>query len=258
MLGFGVYQSGAETYEAVLAALKAGYRHVDTAQFYRNEADVGRAIRDSKLPREEVFVTSKLWLTNWGADRAKKATEETLRKLDLGYVDLMLLHAPGDSATRAETWRALEAFVASGSVRSLGVSNFGPAHIDKLLQTASVPPSVNQIELHPWLQWAEVVRYCQGKGIAVEAYSPLAKAQKMDDPTLRRIATRHSVEPAQVLVRWGLQKGFVVLPKSVHEARIRKNAEVWNFELSDADMKALDGLECDFVTGWDPIRDDKV
>ncbi|KAI7840058.1 hypothetical protein COHA_006189 [Chlorella ohadii] len=259
-IGLGVYRSaaGGECYTACLSALRLGYRHIDTAQVYGNEQDVGRAVVDSGLRRDEVFITSKLWTSNWGYDKARASIRQSLSELDTSYLDLFLLHAPGDPGARAETWRALEDAQKEGLIRSIGVSNFGIAHLQKLAETAVVKPAVNQIELHPWLQWRDEVAFCQAEGIVMEAYSPLAKAQKLAEPTVAGIAQRLGVTPAQVLIRWSLQKGFVPLPKSNHAERQRTNLDVFRFELSDDDMAALDGLESGLVTGWNPIRDDPV
>ncbi|KAL4859666.1 putative oxidoreductase [Chlorella vulgaris] len=259
-VGLGVYKSasGGECYQAVLSALKLGYRHIDTAQIYGNEADVGRAVADSGLPRDQVFITTKMWTSNWGFDKAAAGIRQSLAELGTPYVDLFLLHAPGDPATRADTWRALEEAVREGLIRSIGVSNFGVPHLLKLAETASVKPAVNQIELHPWQQRPDVVAHCRAEGIVLEAYSPLAKAQKLGDPVVRQVAERLGVTPAQVLLRWSLQKGFVPLPKSNSPDRQRSNLDVFRFELGAEDMATLDGLESGLVTGWDPIANNPV
>lgn len=258
--GLGVYRSasGGECYQAVLSALRLGYRHIDTAQIYGNEADVGRAVADSGVRREEVFITTKVWTSNWGYDKAWASIKQSLSELGTTYADMVLLHAPGDADTRADTWRALEDAVKQGLVRSIGVSNFGVPHLQKLQQTATIKPAVNQVELHPWLQWRDEVEYCRKEGIVLEAYSPLAKAQKLQDPTVGGIAQRLGATPAQVLIRWSMQKGFVPLPKSNSPERQKSNLDVYRFELSAEDMAALDGLEEGLVTGWNPIRDHAV
>lgn len=213
--GLGVYRAASangECYQAVAAALRAGYRYIDTAQIYRNEEDVGRAIADSGVARDSIFVTTKLWLSNWGYDSAVAAVQESLTKLRLTQVDMFLLHAPGDVATRADSWRALEDCRARGLIRFIGVSNFSEKHLEKLALTARVwPPAVNQIEVHPWLQRRELVAYCQINGITVEAYSPLAKAAKLEDQTVLRVAKRRQASAAQVLIAWSLAKGMVRL-----------------------------------------------
>jgi diketogulonate reductase-like aldo/keto reductase len=260
VIGLGVYQSapGSECYNAVLSALAAGYRHIDTAQIYRNEEDVGRAIVDSKVPRNQIFVTTKLWLNNFGYNKAVKAINVSLAKLQTTYVDMILLHAPGDPLLRAETWKALEDLKQSGSLRNIGVSNFGIPHLEKLAQTATIPPAVNQIEVHPWLQRVDLVKYCSDHGIIVQAYSPLAKAQKLVDPVLLSIASRLGHSPAQVLIAWSLQKGFVTLPKSVHAERQISNLAAHTITLASSDIALLDTLEEYFVTGWDPVKDAAV
>lgn len=260
-IGLGVYKSapGEETYEAVLSALSVGYRHIDTAQIYRNEGDVGRALEDSPVPRSEVFVTTKLWLGNWGYDKAKDAVNQSLKELKTSYIDLILLHAPGDAANRADTWRALEDLQSEGKLMSIGVSNFGIPHLEKLEKNARIRPAVNQVELHPWNQRVELVKYCQDHGIVVEAYSPLAKAVKLSDPIVGSVAEKYGCTPAQVLVAWGLTKGVVSLPKSVNPTRQKQNldsVEVAN--LTAEDVKLLDSLEEYLVTGWDPILDAEV
>jgi diketogulonate reductase-like aldo/keto reductase len=262
VIGLGVYQSAAgdECYNAVLTALRAGYRHIDTAQIYRNEADVGRAVVDSGIPREQIFITTKLWLNNFGRTAAKAAIDTSLSKLQTSYVDLLLLHAPGEPKLRAETWKALEELHHSGVLKSIGVSNFGQDHLEKLAQTAEVTPAVNQIEIHPWCQRTELVNYCKEKGIVVQAYSPLAKANKLTDPLVTAIAARHgkTTTTAQVLIAWSLQKGLVTLPKSVHPERIVQNLAAHDLVLSSEDMNQLDSLEEYYVTGWDPIKDAPV
>lgn len=256
-IGLGVYQSspGAETYDAVLSALRIGYRHIDTAQFYANEADVGRAIKDSGIPREEVFVTSKLFPPNFGYDKAIKAMQDSLDKLQIGYIDLFLLHAPGDPSVRDETWKALEKFQADGLLRDIGVSNFGIPHLEKLALKATELPAVNQIEIHPWLQRSELVKYCHDHGIVVEAYSPLAKAQALSDPVLLNVASRNGATPAQILVAYSLAKGLVTLPKSVNPERQQSNLDAATaVKLTEADIAELDTLEAYMTTGWDPVR----
>eukprot|EP00667_Euglena_gracilis_P016674 EG_transcript_17460 len=254
-IGLGVYRSepGQETYQAVLTALRLGYRHIDTAQLYANEEDVGRAVADSGVPREQVFITTKLWLDKFGYQNAVAAIKESLRKLRTPYVDLLLLHAPGPADVRAETWQALEELQAQGLLRDIGVSNFGIPHLEKLRLTAHVQPVVNQIELHPWLQRRDLVAYCHAQGIVVQAYSPLAKGKKLNDPTLCAVAQRHGVSPAQVLVAYGLAHGWVTLPKSVDPGRIRQNLEAGALRLTAEDLQRLDALDAYFVTGWDPV-----
>ncbi len=253
VLGLGVYQSrpGAETREAVRMALAAGYRHVDTARVYGNESDVGNALAASGVPRGEVFVATKLWNADHGYDATLRACDASLERLGLEQVDLYLVHWPVERL-RMATWRAMEKLRADGKARAVGVSNYTVTHLDELLAGAKEPPSVNQVELHPFLQQRELVEFCRRAGIQVEAYSPLVKGRRMDDPALLRIARKHGRTPAQVLVRWSLEHGLVVIPKSVRPDRIRENADVFGFALDEEDLAALDDLEEGFRTSWDP------
>lgn len=264
-VGLGVYRStaGSETYDAVYNALKLGYRHFDTAQIYRNEQDVGSAINqylqdDSSVTRADIFITTKVWLNNFGYESCIESVEESLAKLQTPYIDLVLLHAPGDSATRADTWRALESLQEQGLIKDIGVSNFGIPHIEKLSNTWKVKPAVNQIELHPWLQRRELVKYCQDNGIVVEAYSPLAKATSLEDATLVRVANSINKTPAEVLIAWSLAKGFVTLPKSVNPTRQKTNLDAATLILSNEHIAELDTLEEYRTTGWDPVKDAPV
>ena len=255
-LGFGVFQipPGDDTRTAVATALAAGYRHVDTAAVYRNEADVGAAIRASGLAPGSVWVTTKLANADQGAATARRAFEASLDRLGLDAVDLFLLHWP--HARRLESWRVLEQLNAEGLARSIGVSNFLVRHLDELLAHASVPPTVNQIELSPFLYRSreDTLFRCADAGIAVEAYSPLTKSRRLNDSTVAAIATEVGRTPAQVLIRWSLQKGFVVLPRSSNASRIAENAAVFDFALDDAQVAVLDALDEGLTTGWDPAR----
>ncbi|HZN92999.1 MAG TPA: aldo/keto reductase, partial [Myxococcales bacterium] len=224
-VGLGVFQSarGEETRRAVSEALRLGYRHIDTARIYGNEGDVGAAVRESGVPRGEVFITTKLWNDDQGYDTALRAFDASLKRLALDHVDLYLLHWPVPGK-RLESWRALERLLADGRVRAIGVSNFMAHHLDELLGHAKVPPAVNQIELSPFLQQREVREACERHGIAVEAYSPLTKGLRLGHPVVVSVAGRVQRSPAQVLLRWGLQHGLIVLPKSTRAERIRENA----------------------------------
>jgi len=252
-LGLGVYRSrpGAETRRAVETALRVGYRHVDTARAYGNEDDVAAGIAASGVPRSDVFVTTKLWNSDHGYDETLKACDDSLARLGMEQVDLYMVHWPVQRL-RNETWRAMERLHADGKARAVGVSNYTVRHLEELLGRAHEPPSVNQVELHPFLQQRELVEFCAENGIVVEAYAPLVKAQRMDHPVLRRIARKHGATPAQVLVRWGLEQGFVVLPKSVHTPRIEENANVFRFELDAGDLAELATLDESYRTSWDP------
>ncbi len=256
-LRLGVYRSkpGEETQRAVRWALETGYRHVDTAAAYGNEADVGAAIRDSGIPREEVFVTTKLRNEDHGYERALRALDASLDRLGFDYVDLYLIHWPVEDL-RLETWRAFERILTGGKARAIGVSNYMVHHLRELLPRCSVVPGVNQIELSPFnfRSREPVVDLCRDQNIVVEAYSPLTKARRLDDPVVVRVATRHGKTPAQVLLRYALDKGAVVLPKSANRERIRENTEVFEFRLTEEDMAELDALDEALATGWDPTH----
>jgi diketogulonate reductase-like aldo/keto reductase len=255
-LGFGVYQlaPGREAREATEAALAAGYRHVDTASAYGNEPDVGAAVRASGIPRDQVWITTKLGNREQGAPTARAAFEASLARLGLDYVDLYLLHWPHE--LRLESWRVLEELHAEGLARSVGVSNFLVPHLDELLAVARVRPAANQIELSPFLYATRrgIVERCRAERIAIEAYSPLTKGERLDDRAVGRIADELGRTPAQVLIRWAIEKGLVVLPRSSNPARIAENAQVFDFELGPERMAALDALDEGLTTGWDPAQ----
>jgi len=246
-LGFGVFQiEPADTAKAVGIALEIGYRHIDTAEMYGNEKEVGEAIRASGIDRSEVYVTSKLNNGFHRPDDARKAFEGTLAALDLGYLDLFLIHWPlpalydGDYVS---TWKALEDFKQDGRVRSIGVSNFQVAHLERLAAETGTVPAVNQIEVHPYLTNEEVRAYDQEHGIATEAWSPIAQGAVLDDPTIVKIADRVGRTPAQVVLRWHVQRGDIVFPKSTTPARIKENFEIFDFELEPADVQAIAALD---------------
>ncbi|KAI9807357.1 MAG: hypothetical protein M1833_000100 [Piccolia ochrophora] len=246
-LGFGVWQSRADTCIASsMKALQVGYRHIDSAQMYGNELQVGEAVRRSGLPRSAVFVTTKIASAAGSPETTYRKITDSVDKVGLdGYVDLFLIHSPsGGKSGRKEMWQALEKAVDKGKVKSIGVSNYGVSHIEEMKSYAKVwPPHVNQIELHPWCQQREIDQYCQENGIIVEAYSPLVRGQKGDDPTLNKIADKHGKSTGQVLIRYCLQKNWVPLPKSDTPSRIEGNADVYDFDLDEADMKTLNGLD---------------
>lgn len=254
-MALGVFRSGAGagTRDAVLTALNQGYRHVDTAHIYRNEAEVGEAIRASGIPRQDIFVTTKLWNDHHGYDEAMRACERSLAALRLDHIDLYLIHWPVEGKRR-ETWRAMEALLHGGRCRAIGVSNFMPRHLDELLANATVPPAVNQFEIHPFLQQREVVERCRVANVAVAAYSPLTKGLHLSDPKLVAIAQHVGRPPAQVLLRWSLQKGFVVIPKSASPVRIAENWAACSFELDAPTMQELDALDTGRRTAWDPSQ----
>ncbi|MER7409852.1 MULTISPECIES: aldo/keto reductase [Streptomyces] len=253
-LGFGVFQvPDDETTAAVAAALEAGYRSIDTAAAYGNERGVGRAVADSGVPREELFLTTKLWNDDHGHDRAAAAFDASLDKLGLDHVDLYLIHWPLPARDLyVETYRALEEILAGGRTRAIGVSNFQVPHLRRLIDETGIVPAVNQIELHPGLQQKELRAFHAEHGIATEAWSPLAQGAVLGDEAVVRIAEAHGVTPAQAVLRWHLQLGNIVIPKSVTPARIRQNLDVFGFELSDAEMDAVAGLDRGLRTGPDP------
>lgn len=258
LIGLGVYQArGEDCSNAVKTALEAGYLHFDSALAYKNEALVGGALRASAVPRGDIFFTTKLPPKIRGYEATSKAIDESLQNCGLGYIDLYLIHAPyGTRETRLGQWKAIEEAVLDKKIRAAGVSNYGIHHLQELLESnPTVKPQVNQVELHPWLGRAELVKYCKDNEIALEAYSPLTRGQKLDDQDLVKISTRYGVSPAQILIRWSLQKGFITLPKSVTGARIKENIQVFSFEITSEDMKALDDLNSDLVTGWDPTKE---
>ena len=257
-LGLGVYRSpnGAETFETVRYALHHGYRHVDTARIYHNEADVGAGLRASGVPREQVFITTKLWESDQGYDSAIAAYGESLRLMGLDYIDLFLIHWPLPGKRRY-SWMALETLLEEGRVRAIGVSNYLVRHLEELLGHARYTPAVNQIELssYNYEQRRPTLELCAAQGIAIEAYSPLTKGRKLGDPRLAEIGAGRGVTPAQVLIRWGLQKGAVVLVKSNRPERIRQNADVYDLALSAAEMARLDTFNENLATGWDPTNE---
>ncbi|TNB72016.1 aldo/keto reductase [Arthrobacter sp. BB-1] len=268
-LGYGLYKVPAPDAEGLVAtALAAGYRHFDTAAMYGNETGVARGISSQLggdpgsggsgelfpwLSREDIFLTTKVWNSDHGYDATLRAFDESMVNLGLDYVDMYLIHWP--CAARGlfpETYRALETLYREGKVRAIGVSNFQPAHLDRLLQTAEVVPAVNQIELHPWLQQAELRAMHDGLGIRTEAWSPLGRGQVLADPVVHACASEHGKTPAQVILRWHIQLGNIAIPKASSAARIRENMDIFDFELSARDMAALAGLDRGYRTGSHP------
>jgi diketogulonate reductase-like aldo/keto reductase len=256
-IGLGVWQSpkGAATQQAVRAALRLGYGHIDTARIYGNEQDVGEGVRASGLPRSKVYVTTKLWNDDQGYDTALRAFDASLARLGLDYVDLYLLHWPVEGK-RLDSWRALERIFSEKRAHAIGVSNFLVPHLKELLAHAKVVPAVNQIEVHPFLQHRETRAFCKEHRIVVEAYSPLTHGERLKDAVISEVARHVQRTNAQVLLRWGVQHGMVVLPKSVNEARIAENLALFDFELDANSMRRLDALEEGAATAWDPRKQD--
>ena len=256
-LGFGVFQVPDRSVgPAVLAALECGYRSIDTAALYGNEVGVGRAIASSGIPRDELFVTTKLWNDDHGYERAFRAFDASLDRLGLAYLDLYLIHwpVPAKDAYLA-TWRALQEIGASGRTRAIGVSNFQIPHLERLLAKTAVVPAVNQVELHPHLTQAPLREFHARHGIATEAWSPLARGGSvLTDPRITAIARAHGKSPAQVILRWHLQVGTVVIPKSVTPSRIAENLDVFGFTLTDDEIAAVEALNTDSRVGPDPDR----
>ena len=250
LFGLGTFLSerGDKTRKAVLYALEAGYRHIDTAAIYGNEADVGAGVHESGIARAEIFITTKVWNDDQGYDTTLRAFDASLERLKMDYVDLYLVHWPV-TGKRADTWRALINLYEQKRCRAIGVSNFTIRHLKELLVNSPLVPMVNQFELHPFHTRKELVAYCQEMGIAVTSYSPLARGRKLADPALAAIAARYHKTPAQMAIRWVLQQGLTVIPKSVHRERILENAQVFDFEITPADMAALDNLNANSSIG---------
>lgn len=253
IVGLGVWQTrdGKEVEQAVSTAISVGYRLIDTAAVYKNEAGVGRAVAASGIPREELFITTKLWNTDQGYDSVFRAFERSLQFLQMDYVDLYLIHWPFPGK-RMESWRALEKIAGSGQCRAIGVSNYTTEHLTELMDRSAVVPTVNQVEFHPFLYQKELLEFCQKHSIQLEAYSPLAHGEKLQDRRIGVIAKKYDKTNAQIMLRWSLQHGTVVIPKSTNQDRIKENIDLFNFVLSEEDMGILDGLDENFRTCWDP------
>ncbi|CEL57251.1 hypothetical protein RSOLAG1IB_08463 [Rhizoctonia solani AG-1 IB] len=256
LVGLGVYQNyDAKT--SCLLAFKHGYRHIDSAQMYRNESAVGQAIKESGIVREEVFVTTKCASRSHGYDKTLTGVDESLSKFGFDYIDLFLIHDPLSGSTkRMETYRALLECRDKGKIKSVGVSNYGVKHLEEIKQAGLEAPTVNQIELHPWCQQKDIVEYCKKNDIVVQAYCPIVRGEKWGHPALVGLSKKHGRSEAQVLIRWSLQKGYVPLPKSTHEERIVENGDVFGFELSSEDMGILDGLDegSQGAISWNPVN----
>jgi methylglyoxal/glyoxal reductase len=251
-LGLGVWrtQEGEETENAVSAALKAGYRSIDTASLYKNEQGVGRAVRASGIPRDQLFVTTKVWNDEQGYESTLKAFQTSLDRLEMDYVDLYLVHWPV-KGKYIDTYRALEEMYDQGRVRAIGVSNFTSAHLEDLMANCRIKPMVNQVEFHPMLTQKKLLAFCRKEGIQLESWRPLMQGN-LDLPLLSELSAKYGKSPAQIVIRWHLQLGVVTIPKSVREERIRENADVFDFELEPEDMNRIDALNQDHRFGADP------
>ncbi|CAF3186119.1 unnamed protein product [Rotaria socialis] len=254
LFGLGVYQVDNNCPDVVAAAINQGYQLIDTAEFYANEDGVGNGIKQSGIKREDIFIVSKWWPSSEGAKGVIKTLDTCLQSLQSSYVDLYLLHAP-QGRHCAEAYRALIEAKKQGKIRSLGVSNFGVVHLKALAKLGLEKPSVNQIELHPWQQKEDIVNYCREHNIVVMGYSPLAKGQKIQDKTIGGIANKLSKTPAQVLIRWSVQHGFITIPKTSQKSRLQSNADVFDWSIPDEDMKVLDALgNTPWSCTWDPTH----
>jgi diketogulonate reductase-like aldo/keto reductase len=235
------------------AAVEAGYRHFDTAQIYGNEQMLGAAWQAAGLKREDIFITTKIWIKHFGPKKAKSSFQDSLNKLSVEYTDLLLLHFPV-TILRKKAWGALEDLYESGQTKAIGVSNYTVKHLEDMQSYAKIMPHVNQVELHVFLQQPELLKYCRENGIVVEAYSPLAHAKANDDPIIAKIAAAHGRSYAQVMLRWCVEEGLVVIPKSVTPSRIKENAEIFDFELTPEDIAKLSKLDRNLRTCWSPVH----
>lgn len=251
--GLGVFKvkEGSEVVESVKAALKNGYKSIDTAAVYKNEEGVGQALKEAGVAREELFITTKVWNSEQGYESTLQAFETSLEKLGLDYLDLYLIHWPVAGKYK-ETWKALEKLYKDGRVRAIGVSNFHVHHLKDLMADAEIKPMVNQVEYHPNLAQTELLEFCKAEGIQMEAWSPLKQGELLSEPTIVEIAEKHGKSPAQIILRWDLQNGVVTIPKSIKEHRIIENADSFDFELSTEDMDRLNSLNKDERVGPDP------
>ncbi len=252
-LGLGVFRSseGEEVINSVRYALDAGYRHIDTAALYENEAGVGKAIATSSVDRKDIFVTSKVWNSDQGYDSTLRAFDETLHKLKFDYLDLYLVHWPVKGKYK-ETWRALEKLYKDGRVKAIGVSNFLKHHLEDLFQSAEIIPMVNQMEFHPYLVQQDLIDFCNNNQIRYEAWSPLMIGKAVDIEVIKALSEKYHKTPAQIILRWDIQKGVVTIPKSSNKERINSNADIFNFEISEEDMKKIDSLDKGYRIGADP------
>ena len=255
-VGLGVWKAaeGGEVENAVQSALESGYRLIDTAAAYENETGVGKGLKASGLPREEIFVTTKLWNAHHDYEAALRAFDESLAKLDCDYIDLYLIHWPLPMEGKfPQAWKALEKLYSDKKVRAIGVSNFTPQHLATLHETAEIVPAVNQIELHPMLTQSDIRAYCAPRNIAIESYSPIMRGgELLENPLIVELSEKHNKKPAQIVLRWHVQNGFIVIPKSVHAERIKDNIALFDFQLTDNEMQQIDGMNSGARLAPDP------
>ena len=252
-IGLGVYKAddGEEVINAVKWALEAGYRHIDTAKAYDNEVGVGKAIKESEIPRDSIFLTSKVWNNDQGYDATIKAFNDSLKRLDTDYLDLYLIHWPVEGKYK-DTWRALEHLYKEGKIKAIGVSNFLKHHLEDLIKDSEIKPMVDQLEFHPWLVQSELQDFCKQHKIQYEAWSPLMQGKVFDNETLKELGEKYGKSPAQIVIRWDLQNGIITIPKSTSKNHILSNCNVFDFELSELDMKKINALDREERIGPDP------
>ncbi len=255
IFGLGTYlaEQGKQAEDAIQIALEAGYKHFDTASFYFNEESVGKAIRDSSYDRKELSVTTKLWNSDHGYENALTAFNKSLKKLNIEYIDLYLIHWPVEGR-RKESWKALEKVYKEGQCRAIGVSNYTIMHLEELLSECEIKPTVNQVEYHPFLYQKDLRDYCKSNNIILESYSPLTKGQRLHDEKLGKIAKEYNRSPAQILIRWNLEQNVIVIPKSSNKNRIIENSKVFDFSIKPEDMERLNSLNENYRCTWDPTN----
>jgi diketogulonate reductase-like aldo/keto reductase len=255
ILGFGTYQSkaGNETQNAVRLALDYGYRHIDTAAIYGNENDVAKAIQDSKVDLNDLFITTKVWNADQGYDNTLKALDQSLLKLNMDYVDMYLVHWP-QPGLRLDTWKAMMTIYEQGKARAIGISNYTEKHIDELLIDSPIVPGVNQIEMTPYLYQKELAEHCLKNRIQIESYSPLTQGKKINEPRLVALANKYGKTAGQMLIRWSIEHNFIVLPKSATAERIKENAEVFDFSITKEDLDFMDSWDENFRVSWNPYN----
>ncbi|TXT59566.1 MAG: 2,5-diketo-D-gluconate reductase A [Promethearchaeota archaeon] len=254
ILGFGTWDlRGKTALNATIWALESGYRLIDTASFYNNEVEVGEAIIANGISREDIFITTKVWETEMGYQNTINAFERSLNRLNVDYIDLYLIHWP--RAKRLETWHAMETLYEEGRVKAIGVSNFKISHLDQILNNSEIIPTVNQIEFSPFLFQKELLEHCRDHNIKIEAYAPLTRTNKFNNPVIGEMSQKYEKSPAQILIRWGLQHHLVEIPRSSSKRHIKENADIFDFEIDINDMEKLDGLDEGFRAVEDPIFD---